>query len=96
MPEIIDNRSYLYADDTKNFGNGFDLSSIQTDLSNVLIWAAKTELNSISTSLTKLENKNRNKRYPFSDISLFDGEQIVLKDTVKDFGVWCNFKMSWI
>ena len=43
MPEIIDNRSYLYADDRKNFGNVFDLFSIQTDLSNVLIWAAKNQ-----------------------------------------------------
>ena len=44
MPENIDNRSYLYADDTKIFRNGFDLSSIQTDLSNVIFWAAENRI----------------------------------------------------
>ena len=31
----------LFADDTKTFGKWFDLSSIQTDLSNVITWGAK-------------------------------------------------------
>ena len=36
MPEIIDNPSFLYADDTKIIGNWSDFSSIQTDLNNVI------------------------------------------------------------
>ena len=36
MPEIIDNTSFLYNDDTKIIGNWFDLSSIQTDFNNLI------------------------------------------------------------
>ena len=36
MSEIFGNPSFLYADDTTNIGNLIELSSIQTDLSNVI------------------------------------------------------------
>ena len=41
MPEIIDNPSFLHADVTKVIGNGFDLSSIQANLGNIITWAAE-------------------------------------------------------
>ena len=37
---ILWNVILLFADDTKLIGNWFGLSSIQTDLSNAITWAA--------------------------------------------------------
>ena len=53
MPEIIDNPSFLYAENTKIFGNWFDLSSIRTDLNNGITGATETELTSILRKLNK-------------------------------------------
>ena len=59
MPEIIDNPFFLYADDTKVNGKWFDLSSIQTDLNNVITWASENSIDFIFDKMKKLGFKNQ-------------------------------------
>ena len=79
---------------TTLIGNSFDISSIQTDLNNVITWAAENRNDFIFDKFEQIRFQNSNKRYPLSDLLSFDIEQIVLKDTMKDLGILCNFKMS--
>ena len=76
MPEIIDNPSLLYAGDTKVIGNWFDLSLIQTNLSNVITCAG----NRIDFDFDQFEHlrfQKSSKRYPLCDLLFIDGQQIV-------------------
>ena len=65
MPDIFDNPLFLYADDTTIIGNWFDLSSCQTDLSKIIIWAAE---NRIDFNFNKFEEIRFQKSfYPLND-----------------------------
>ena len=92
MPDIIDNFFLLYADDTKIIGNWFDLSSIQTDINNVITWAAENRIDFNFDKSEQISFQKSNKRYPLSDLSSINGEQIASKDTLEDLSVWCNSK----
>ena len=87
MPLNFDNPSFLYAEDTKVFGNSFELSSIQTDLNIVITWATENRIDFNFDKFEQTRFLKSNKRYPLSDLLSIDGEQIVLKDTVEDLGV---------
>ena len=43
MTEMIDKPSFLYDDDTKIIGKLFEISSNQTDLTNVITWEPKKQ-----------------------------------------------------
>ena len=74
----------------------FDLSSIQTDLSNIITWGAENRNDFNFEKFEQIRLQKSNKCYPSSHFLSINGEEIVLKDTVKDLGVWCSFKMSWV
>ena len=77
MPEIIDETFVVYEDATKTNGNCFDLSSIQTHISNVNTWAAENRIDFNFDNLEQIRFQKLNKRYHLSGLLSIDGEQTV-------------------
>ena len=94
LPNEVTSKILLFADDTKLYrevGNQVDSSSLQTDLTNLTLWAEKWQLpfNQSKCAVIHLGRNNRKVNYHMK------GEEVKISTLEKDLGVQVDVELKF-
>ena len=94
LPSILENSTYLFADDTKIIGSQMNLFSLQNDLNNAIKWSKENrlEFNNAKFEAICFDVKKLNQ----SSVHLYaDGTEITCKSSVNDLGIIIINNLKW-